>query len=359
MSRLRDTRFWLACAGGWVFLALAESTSLHFDALRDGRASALGSLLINRLAADVVWAPVTALVFWMTERLFADGAGAARLAPRYALLGLGLAPFFTTADSFTHTLLHGGGGAAILERMRLIPLTTFLWDGFIYSMLSLAAYSIHLHGRSLRHEREKSELRARLTQAELELLRAQLEPHFLFNALNTIAGLIRGARHEQATSALARLSELLRYVIEASRQERVPIAWELQFVSSYLELQQIRYGARMQFAIHQDAGARAHEVPPLLLQPLIENAVVHGGAGTSGPARIDVRIGEDGGQLRVEVNSTCDRDAASEPGSGVGLRNTRQRLERLYGDGFCFEAGPDGADGYRVAISLPGTGEPA
>src|SRR4029078_5109103 len=116
------------------------------------------------------------------------------------------------------------------------------------------------------------------------------ELNVLSNALNTIAGLVRGAHPELATRALAQLSELLRYVIEASRQERVPLAWELDLVSNYLELQQIRYGSRLQVAIHQDAAARSYDVPPLLLQPLIENAVVHGATCTSHEARNEVRV---------------------------------------------------------------------
>ena len=186
------------------------------------------------------------------------------------------------------------------------------------------------------------------------MLRAQLEPHFLFNALHTIAGLVRGARHEAATSALAQLSELLRYVVEASRQERVPLAWELEFASHYLKLQQVRFGPRLRFAIHGDAAARRCDVPPLLLQPLIENAVVHGAARTGAPADVEVRVAVlADAALSVEVRNTRDAGAPPASTTGVGLSNTRQRLQRMYGGDFRLEAGPDGARGYRVAISLP------
>jgi LytS/YehU family sensor histidine kinase len=214
--------------------------------------------------------------------------------------------------------------------------------------------------RARQHERDGAVLRTRLAHAELELLRAQLEPHFLFNALNMIAGLIRGARPELATTALARLSELLRYVVEASRQDRVPLAWELEFATSYLELQQMRFGPRLQFAIHHPAGSRSCDVPPLLLQPLIENAVVHGVARTSEPVTIDVRIAMVAGELRVAVyNTRDDRAPADRASTGVGLRNTRQRLERMYGAAFVLDAGPDGPDRYRVTIALPSPEPPA
>ena len=146
--------------------------------------------------------------------------------------------------------------------------------------------------------------------------------------------------------------------VEASRQDRVPLAWELDFVTNYLELQQMRFGNRLQFVIHQTTISRSCDVPPLLLQPLIENAVVHGVARTSEPVQIDVRVSTETGELRVEVDNTRDVGASidREPGhqsTGVGLRNTRQRLERLYGEAFVLDAGPDGPERYRVMISLP------
>jgi len=112
----------------------------------------------------------------------------------------------------------------------------------------------------------------------------------------------------------------------------------------------------MQFAIHETAGSRGCDVPPLLLQPLIENAVVHGVARTSDPATIDVHITAAEGELRVEIDNTRDdRAVADGDTTGVGLRNTRQRLERMYGDHFVLDARPDGPDRYRVTISLPDT----
>ena len=273
----------------------------------------------------------------MIERAMAAGAGAGRIALRLALVGAALAPLYTTAGGIAYLLVHTGGVAGLGARLLDTALTSFLWDGFLYSMLTLASASFLLFRRSRRQA---------------------LEPHFLFNALNTIAGLVRGAHPELATRALAQLSELLRYVLEASRQDRVPLAWELEFVGNYLELQQIRYGSRLQVTIHQDAAARSYDVPPLLLQPLIENAVVHGAACTSQPASIEVRvrIAPDAPELRVEVHNTRgERAVPAAPRTGLGLSNTRQRLHRMYGDAFRLDAGPDGPASYRVAISLPHT----
>jgi hypothetical protein len=356
MRRLRTPRFWAGCLAGWALLTLVEATSLHFDALRAGRASQLATSLLDRGASDLVWLIVAGVVFWRMERMVATGAGARVIAARFAVLGALLAPLYIPWGSAARTVVHGQDFAYFLEGLRTIAGTSLLWCAFLYTMTVLTACMLLVSQRSRHHERDSIELKARLAQAELELLRAQLEPHFLFNALNTIAGLIRVARPDLATTALAKLSELLRYVVEASRHERVPLAWELEFATSYLELQQLRFGARLQFVIHEPAGSRSCDVPALLLQPLIENAVVHGVARTTEPVTIEVHVSTALGELRVEVHNTRDDRAPAGPDgatTGVGLRNTRQRLERMYGSAFALDAGPDGPDRYRVLISLP------
>jgi two-component system LytT family sensor kinase len=354
MRLLRTPRFWTGCLVGWISLALVEAASMHFDALRAGRDSRPGWLLFDRALADVVWFAVATVVFLAMERAMAAPIRAGRLAIRFSLIGLALAPIYITWGPTWAAFVHGDGVPSVIPTILRLPVTTLLWDVFLYSMITLSASMVVMSRRSRRHERAGIELRTRLAHAELELLRAQLEPHFLFNALNTIAGLIRVARPDLATTALAKLSQLLRYVVEASRQDRVPLAWELEFVASYLELQQMRFGARLQFAIHETTPGRGCDVPPLLLQPLIENAVVHGVARTSDPVTIDIHIATIAGELRLAVDNTRDRRAeADRESTGVGLRNTRQRLERMYGDAFAFAAGPDGPDHYRVTISLP------
>lgn len=351
MRLLRTSRFWAGCSAGWLLLALVETATTHADAIRNGRPSNPALILLDRALADLVWFVVAAVVFVLMDRAMARHEPGGKIARRFAALGLAFAPIYMTWGGLSYWLAHGGELAAAIRRTALV---TLLWDVFLFTMITLAASMVLISRRARGHERASIELRARLAHAELELLRAQLEPHFLFNALNTIAGLIRVARPDLATRALAKLSELLRYVVEASRQDRVPLAWELEFVASYLELQQMRFGPRLSFEIHQAPDSRSCDVPPLLLQPLIENAVVHGVARTSDPVTIHVHVAMVDGELRVEVDNTRDERAGAERTStGVGLSNTRQRLERMYGDDFAFDAGPAGPDRYRVTISLP------
>lgn len=360
MRRLRSPKFWAGCGMCWALLALSEATTIHIDAVRAGRASSLGLLLFDRALSDLCWPIVVAIVFARMERLVARTsvhANVARaIAAPFALLGLALAPFFLAWGPAARTLAHGRGFASFVDDLRHIAGSTYLWVAILYTMTTLTACILLFSQRSQRHERDSIALQARLTQAELDLLRAQLEPHFLFNALNTIAGLIRASCPDLATAALAKLSELLRYVVEASRHDRVPLAWELEFAASYLEMQQLRYGARMRLALPAASTARGVEVPPLLLQPLIENAVVHAVARTAAPVAIEVHVEAAARVLRIRIDNTRDPHATPDPSStGVGLRNTRERLARMYGDAFLLEAGPIGDDRYRVAIELPDT----
>ncbi len=354
MSVLRNRRFWLICLSGWLLLAGLEGVANHLDALRSGRASELLPLLAERLIADSIWVPLCAVIYLLMSRAVQQGLTTQRIVWRFAAAGLLLLPLYTATHAVAYVFMRSGDFATVPERFTRIAATTFIWDGVIFGIACLACYTVLLTRRAQQQEREQAELRTRLARAELELLRAQLEPHFLFNALNTAASLIRAGQPELATTALARLSELLRYVIEASQQPRVPLDWELQFVRNYLDLQQLRYGSRLAFAIHQPPSAASCDIPPLLLQPLIENAVVHGAACSSEPTRVDVRIGLDEHSLSVEVDNTWHADAAANEGTTrVGLRNTRQRLERLFGDAFRLEAGPHDALRYRVRVSLP------
>jgi LytS/YehU family sensor histidine kinase len=326
---------------------------VHFDSLRDGRPSALWPILLNRVAADWIWIPVTAVIFAATERLVARGVAGARLAARYAVMGVALAPFYMATDAVTYPLRHGGGAPAILDRLWLIPTTTFLWNAFLFTLLSLAAYSILLRQRSARQALEAGELRARLDKAELELLRAQLEPHFLFNALNTIAALI-AEDPPRAERAVERLAELLRYALEGTKRPWVALREEIAAVESYLELERLRYGERLCTSVDVDASALEIDVPPMCLQPLVENAVLHGVASQRGPTKVELvaRRSDDG--LDIVIDDDGPGPAGSRHrGTGSAHADLRARLALLYGDRARLELGERPSGGYRVRLSLP------
>ena len=170
-------------------------------------------------------------------------------------------------------------------------------------------------------------LQLALEQQRMLALRAQLEPHFIFNALNAISALVRTGDAPLALSGLARLSDLLRYALAAGARETVSIGDELQFVHDYLSLQRLRYGARLRFSLDGDSETVRHgDCPPLLLQPLIENALRHDLDSHDGESDIRLSFELSGNDVLIRVSNPLQPHATPNPGAGLGLQNTRERL---------------------------------
>jgi LytS/YehU family sensor histidine kinase len=174
-------------------------------------------------------------------------------------------------------------------------------------------------------------LRLALEEQRMLALRAQFEPHFLFNALNAISALVREGDRTLALGGIGRLSDLLRYALSASVRNTVTVAAELQFVRDYLDLQRLRYGARLRVHIEGDE-RMLHDVdcPPLLLQPLIENALRHDLDCHDGPSDIRLSFVPDGAALTIRVTNPAGAHASPNPGAGLGLANTRERLRLMH-----------------------------
>lgn len=174
---------------------------------------------------------------------------------------------------------------------------------------------------------ENLQLSLALEQQRMLALRAQLEPHFIFNALNAISALVRSGDKAVSLNGINRLSDLLRYALSASLRDHVSLGEELQFVQDYTDLQRLRYGDRLRIRIDcDDAMLHAAECPPLLLQPLIENALRHDLDCHEGASDIHVRFERQGADLLMTVSNPVNIHAPPNPGTGLGLANTRARL---------------------------------
>jgi signal transduction histidine kinase len=216
-------------------------------------------------------------------------------------------------------------------------------------------FTIAYSGGSQARELAVSRLESELAQARLQALQAQLHPHFLFNAFNSISALMH-RDVEAADRMLARLGELLRRVLRRSGAPFVTLHEELEFVQLYLEIEQARFGERLQVSVDVEPGAREAVVPHLLLQPLVENAVRHGIAQTVAGGRVEIaaRV-EDGATLALEVRDT---GRGLPPGwtpdaVGVGLSNVRSRLEQVYRGAHSLQVDGFPGGGVRVRLRLP------
>jgi two-component system, LytTR family, sensor kinase len=219
--------------------------------------------------------------------------------------------------------------------------------GVVYGYLSLQ--------RARRLEVAAAQLNEQLTRAQLDTLRAQLNPHFLFNSLNSVAVLARRGKVAEVEHMVTRLADLLRHSLESSRTQLVTLRVELEAVRRYLDIEQVRFGDRLLVEVDADASVLEAMVPSFLLQPLVENAVRHGPLDARTPLHIAVAAKVDGGRVIVTVtdDGAGIRDF-TDAGEGVGLANTRARLNGLYGGNASLTlSSGNGGVGTVVTIVMP------
>lgn len=223
-----------------------------------------------------------------------------------------------------------------------------------YAGIVGAWYAIDFFRRSQREALAASRLEAELARAELQALEMQLQPHFLFNALQAIEVLNR-ADPAAASRSLVRLGDLYRHVLATRGRELVPLEEEVAFLEGYLEIERLRFQDRLEVRLAIDPATRGALVPNLLLQPLVENAARHGLAPRPGPVAIEVRAEREDGRLRVEVLDDGVGLGGTDPAAagGLGLDLVRSRLEHHYGRAASLEVAERPAGGVRARIDLP------
>ena len=224
---------------------------------------------------------------------------------------------------------------------------------------AVATYATAWHERLaisyFRQARDREQLEARLERAQLQTLKLQLQPHFLFNTLNTITALI-GVDPRVAERMVSGLSELLRLSLRNAGEQEVPLSRELELLEHYVDIQQIRFRDRLTVTLEVAPDAMHALVPNFILQPLVENAIRHGIGPRAAPGHVDVRAYRENGSLHLRVadNGVGERVRPREStGEGIGLGNTKARLEHLYGSAHAFSARGGSTGGFVVDIVIP------
>jgi two-component system LytT family sensor kinase len=225
--------------------------------------------------------------------------------------------------------------------------------------------NIRLQRRRQEQDQLAQALRLQSSKSELKALRAQINPHFLFNALNAIASLIH-TDPARADEVVEQLAEVFRYTLRRSDSEWAPLDQELAFARAYLDVEQARFGQRLTFSIDSDHSLPAPHIPSMLLQTLLENAVKHGVSQAREPGRIDVIVRSNTDQITLEVRNTgpalsirdsdnaAARSRQAPEGEGFGLHSVRERLKGHFGDRASFRLMRDETAGVTVArISMP------
>jgi len=337
--RLHFLLRWAAYAALWLLVSSVFASQIYLAGYVTPWPRAFGAEAVYWLT----WWILAPAVFWWCRRLRA-AVNAVRIAGLVAgaavavfvqpLIGQGIThvlswlPFCSDCAP-PATLL---SPAWFLQAARNAGVNLPIYAGFV-----LGWHTVTFYRESRDRQIKAVQLESLLREAQLEALRSQLNPHFLFNSLHSIAELVH-QNPKLAEQLIVRLGELLRQVLETAKQPELQLSEELEFIRGYLDIEQMRLGERL--SVHWDVApdALAVRVPSLVLQPLVENAIQHGIAATAAPGTLTVRAHRQDGFLNIEI-------ADSGPGlatpalrpQGIGIANTRARLQRLYGDRHAFE----------------------
>jgi hypothetical protein len=313
---------------------------------------------IRPLVQEVTAAWIGVCLFFpvraLARRCPLSGPGWARRVPVHALGVLVFATTYTSLIWLVRSLLFpllGQGrydyGAMPVRYFMELPVQVI-----VYALFVAGVHTADHHRRTQERELATAQLQGQLALTQLENLQLRLQPHFLFNALNTISS----AMYDDPAAAdemIGRLGELLRASLRTRETQEVALREELDTLRAYLGLMAARFGPEVEVCVRADEDALGLAVPALLVQPLVENAFRHGSAAFDGHGRIEVHARREGDALHIDVRNDVPPGASPAAGSGLGLSLTCERLRLLYGEGHRFQAGK-GADGwYEVAMTLP------
>ena len=239
--------------------------------------------------------------------------------------------------------------SALLETIKQ---NAWIFDMTLYLLVTIASYALHYFNVMQEKEKQNLLLQSKLYKTQLESLRSQLNPHFLFNALNTISGLTRMNDAARATDAVAELSYMLRIVLSEQSNTTISLEDEMIFIKKYVKFQKLRFGDKLLVNIDVDDKCLDVKVPFLLIHTIVENAVKHGSQLSSNDNLVDIVISEHGDTINICVeNDICK--SKMDDGFGIGLINCQQRLESYYKDDYKFESKELSAGRYLINITIP------
>ena len=348
MSLLRKAALVLAA---WTFVGSMAVAGGVASALSAGRPLPTLYFVVNNLAGMWLWALYTPLIFALCRRHPLVGAGwrlsaALHAALFGALWSLELV-FVSVLDAF---LVHPE--RTVLQYF----FGSLAYCLFCYLGALAVGHALRFHALYVERTVRASELQAELLRAQLLALQMQLRPHFLFNTLHTVSGLVRMDEKERALQVVADLADLLRAVLRGEASQQVPLRQEMELVERYLGIEQARFQDRLRTHFQVEPEALGALVPQLLLQPLVENAVRHGACASEAGGRVSVHIRREAQMLCLCVEDSGPGLAAGREygsGAGIGLANTRARLRHLFGERHRLSLTHTAAGGTLAEIAIP------
>lgn len=358
LTRRGNVRLWLFSFLLWTVVAFIQAFQNYSGEAAEGGNPAFTRTLILQMFTWYPWALLAPLLFRRYRNSPVERLMGVRTLLWLPLTGVLCVLFEVGCHTWGMHFVSGGKWQhmAFLD----VYVTMLRWLSFpavlVFAAIVGAAHAAGYGVKFREREQRTLELERKLTVARLHALRMQIQPHFFFNTLHSIASLVRDRQDDAAVQMIARLGELFRYVLEGTDEQKVTLGAELGFLEGYLAIEQVRFSDRLRVRVDVPEALRAAAVPPLILQPIVENAVRHGIAKLSAPGEIDITARREGGTLRIEVaNDGAGLSPAWEEraAGAVGIRNTRSRLEHLYGESQTFGLTVNGGGRVIASMAIP------
>jgi anti-sigma regulatory factor (Ser/Thr protein kinase) len=361
MTATNSRTKWAAIIAAWALLGVIYAGPIYFETLAENMGHSAWRIFSWGILTWLAWAPLTPAMAWLARRFPLSGGEWKRS------LFVHLPAFLLT--SATHSAMATVITLTVKPFDQMGTSPSMFWPRFVgrlkgtlgsdllvYAMVIGLCYAFDYYRKYREREFVTNRLEAQLAQAQLDTLRMQLHPHFLFNTLNGIVGLVRDHKNDAAVSMLVGLSDLLRHTLEHSAKQEVELREELNFIKLYLSIQEMRFSDRFNIKLDIDPAALKALVPNLILQPLTENAIRHGISRSAEAGLVGIAAAVADGRLRLTVydnGAGLPNDWQLKGSAGIGLANTAARLQQLYDDDHQFDIRNRDGGGVEVVIVMP------
>jgi two-component sensor histidine kinase len=346
-------------AGVWMIPALLSTAETVIFAAQSGHPIAAWRAFVGEAPQWFGWAALMPIIVALGERYPLRRSLRSKALLIHATASLGASVLLAVCDALVNAWVRPSRTTLLVTTRNWflgdLPATTL-----VYFAILIASYAWHNSVRLRERDREAAALEAQLREAQLAALRMQLQPHFLFNSLNAVMALVRDRETDRAVRALSLLSDVLRATVNAGDAHETTLAAEIEFVTRYLGIEQVRFGDRLRVVVDVPEQLMSARVPVFILQPFVENSLKHGVLRDRGGNEIRISADGDASALVLRVQD----DGRGFPlggasASGVGISNARRRLERMYGVAAALTvADRSDSPGVEVMITLPFAGPP-
>lgn len=350
---------WIA----WTLVGLFFTCQQYLASIRSDQQVDWSVAVFSQFTYVYLWALVTPVVLWLSRRFHVERNNWQQHLLIHLLCGIAFMFLISSAHQIMGYLNYGRPLGRPYQFTRTLRNVVYNSSEVFatYCLIILLSHAFAYYNRYRQGELRATQLESLLAQAQLQSLKMQLHPHFLFNTLHSISALLH-TDVEAARRMIVRLGDFLRLTLENAGTQEVTVQQEMEFLKGYLEIEQIRFQDRLTVKLYVEPCALDTTIPNLILQPIVENAIRHGIAPRSTPGLIEIDVKRDNGVLRIKIRDNgpglpVNQSCIKKFKGGLGLANTRARLDQLYGSAHRFELENNPSGGLTVTLEMPASSE--